>query len=81
MAEALLTLGTVAKNARVTRATLYSWIGARLVEPRFRVEETPVFTSQERDAIAALASERKECRTRLRLSRVSTDHYDDARET
>jgi hypothetical protein len=68
LAEGLLTLGTVARNARVTRATLYSWIGARLVEPRFRVEETPVFTKAELDEVAALAKERKECRTRLRLS-------------
>jgi hypothetical protein len=68
LAETLLTLGTVANEARVARGTVYSWLTHGLVRPRYRVENTPVFTPQERDAITALAKERKECRTRLRLS-------------
>lgn len=74
MAEALLTLATVAKDVRVARGTMYSWLTHGLVKPRYRVDDRPVFTQQERDAIAALARERKECRTRLRLRSGALAH-------
>ncbi len=68
----LLTLGSVADAAGITRPTLYSWIEAGLVTPRFDVEETVVFTPQERDQVKALAKERAEHRSSLRLARSSS---------
>ena len=69
----LLTIGKVAEVANVSRPTLYSWIEAGLVTPRYEVEgpnsePTPVFTKQECADVARLAREREEHRTQLRLS-------------
>ena len=64
----LLTIGTVADHAGVSRKTLYAWIDAGLVTPRFDVEQTVVFTEQERDQVKALAHERAQHRSSLRLT-------------
>lgn len=70
----LLTIGKVADEAKVSRPTLYSWIEAGLVAPRFEVvgpksEPTPVFTQQECQQVVALAEQREEHRSQLKLSR------------
>lgn len=66
-----LTIGTVAEEAQVTRQTIYTWLDRGLIAARYDVEDTPVFTPAERDAVVKIARARKHYRESLELPRSS----------
>ena len=68
MADTLFTINNLAADVGAAPQTLYNWREAGLIEPRYKANEMPLFTPEQRDEIARLVKERKAARTRLRLA-------------
>jgi hypothetical protein len=79
-AETLLTIGPVARSARVSARTVRRWLEAKQIEPPFALvsderDGVPVWTPEAAQEVAAFAARRERVRRAVRLEPAATPAF------